>query len=348
MRDWINDTATEEIFFAYLSFSNAPVEEALCTAARDRGVKITFVLDSGTDTSLATRLRSCFPEGRQDLAPRMYLRGNRGGLGFAHNKVFMVNPNHPNMRIAFSSGNMSPGVLLHHENWNFITLPSASYFAQAHICMRDGMLEHARSKDEYSDFMRECRSQIAFSPETDIKTFFIPGDGPEATTAILSGISQYDHIWIAAHRFSYGRMINALESRLRRNNVDMRLVVDDDMYWAGRNDDSGNNDVSEYNNVRDLVRNGADARYVETNPMERYLHHNKFILFTSDSGANSALFCGAGNLTTAAFTDNFENFYFITNQSVVDRYVAQYLHLWNDLATTYQNLPTTNVKPVIE
>src|SRR3989344_6716658 len=42
LTEWIRDPATHEIFFAYLSFSNAKVREELCQAIEERDVKVRF------------------------------------------------------------------------------------------------------------------------------------------------------------------------------------------------------------------------------------------------------------------------------------------------------------------
>jgi HKD family nuclease len=81
---------------------------------------------------------------------------------------------------------------------------------------------------------------------------------------------------------------------------------------------------------------------METNNNAHYLHHNKFITFTTPQG--EAAFAGAGNLTGTAFTDNFENFYWITIPHVVKAMKDQHEHLWS-LATPSDNLPATNVQP---
>ena len=59
--DWIKDPETKEIFFAYLSFSNKVVANELCTAIRDRSVKVTMVLDRETELATANQVLACQP-----------------------------------------------------------------------------------------------------------------------------------------------------------------------------------------------------------------------------------------------------------------------------------------------
>ena len=58
-----------------------------------------------------------------------------------------------------------------------------------------------------------------------------------------------------------------------------------------------------------------------------------------------AVFCGAGNLTGTGFSENWENYYYVTIPEVVEAYRAQYEHMWNDLATASADMPTENVMP---
>ena len=81
---------------------------------------------------------------------------------------------------------------------------------------------------------------------------------------------------------------------------------------------------------------------METNHGAKYLHHNKFIVFQTPQG--EGVFTGAGNFTGTAFTDNFENFYYVTIPHVVKAMKDQHEHLWS-LATPEEKLPKENVLP---
>jgi hypothetical protein len=344
--EWINDPETTEIFFTYLSFSNSTVQKALCQAVEERDVKVTFVLDSSSDTNKADALLACQPaSGDPERAPRFEARGHTKGIGYAHNKIFLVNPGAETMRIAFSSGNMSSGTVLHHENWHFITLPSKTYFAQAHLCAMDGELDHYQSKAEYRGYLEECFAAIDAPQEGDIQAYFVPADRGKASAALLAGVRGAEGIDIAAHRFSYTKMINELKDALDYEDIPTRLIADDDMYWAGHGDQCGDNMSFEYYNAKALVDRGGQVRWMETNHASHLLHHNKFLIFDMPEGEKDAVFCGAGNLTGTGFTENWENYYYITIPEVVEAYRAQYEHMWNDLATDPADMPTENVMP---
>jgi hypothetical protein len=347
--EWINDPDTREIFFTYLSFSNSTVRKELCKAIQERNVKVTFVMDSTQDDSNAKEILNCHPgNGDANAEPRMEKRGHENGLLYAHNKLFVVNPNADTVKLAFSSGNMSSGTVLHHENWHFITVPSDTYFAQVHLCLIEAELEHGHGKKEFSDFMAQCRSAIPHKEEGDIKAFFAPSsvETKRAYDYLLGAIRKAQSIDIGAHRFSNGRMLGELKKRMSSSGKPkMRIVVDDDIYWAGQDNQTGDNLPFEFYNVDGLRKNGAGVRYMETNHGEHLLHHNKFLIFDMPGSTPDAVFGGAGNLTTQAFEKNWENFYYISIPKVVEAFRAQYKHLFDELGTAPEDMPVEDVAP---
>lgn len=121
--------------------------------------------------------------------------------------------------------------------------------------------------------------------------------------------------------------------------------VDDDMYWAGQlNRQVGSNTPDEYENLLRLTNAGVAVRYMETNQNQKLLSHNKYAIFQFPDG-KGAVFTGAGNFTRAAFTNNFENYYFITLPQVVEAYRQQYEYYFNTLATPHEKLPSRYVNP---
>jgi len=258
---------------------------------------------------------------------------------------------------------MSSGVVLHHENWHFLTIPADTYFAQAHLCLMEGMLEHGNSKSRYADFTADCRRRIKnemdLVEESDVKLFFVPGatyvdsrrvdDGTLGTNLILDQIKRSDEVDIAAHRMTYTRLFDAVTDRLTSgsNRLDSaRMVVDDDVYFAGIRDEPWNtpNTSGEARILRQMADDGVDVGYMETNHSARLLHHNKYFIFYRN-GEPYSVWTGAGNLTRTAFTSNYENFYYITIPEVVSDFADQYEHVWNDLATDYRDLPSRNILP---
>ncbi len=360
LKDWIKDKNTKEIFMAYLSFSNGDIQKELCNAIKYRNVKVTFVIDSNNESdpnrmAQLRKLSKCRPKnvapGKANL-PEVHTSGNRGGAKYAHNKVILINPFDKNqVRVGFSSGNMSSGTTTHHENWHFVTTSPDSYFAKAHLCLREGILKHDSGKKAYSKFISQCRQKIQVEEESDIKTFFIPGEGSQALDTIKKAIKYSTNIDMAAHRFSYTALINALKSQLKTRKTKVRLVADDDIYWSGvYKKGMGRNSLLELGKVRSLEKLGMQTKFVETytdkvfEPKSLQLQHNKFLIFTYKNKEGS-VFTGAGNLTGSAFSVNYENFYFISIPEVFKAYQDQYSHFWNELADSAKDMPSELVLP---
>lgn len=345
--EWIDDPEVNEIFFAYLSFSNQVVREALCRAITERSVKVTFVLDRETDLGQANQLLACEP-GNQDASrkPRLELRGHDGSLGYAHDKLFAFNPYSDAPRFVLSSGNLSSGVVLHHENWTFLRVKGDTHFAGAHRCLIQGLLDHGTQKTDFRTFVDGCRRDLPVLEESDVKTFFVPGDGGRAGNVLVAGVRNAERVDLAAHRFSYNVLLRELDARLGRGE-DFRLVLDDDVYWAGQGKVVGPNDEREGATAKRLLEAGVPVRFLETNHGEFLLHHNKFAVFTDERApSQNGVFTGAGNFTGTAFSDNFENFYYVQIPHVVKAFREQYEHLYGTLATPVDRLPTEDVRPV--
>lgn len=338
--DWIKDPQTKEILLIYFSFMHKGLKNELCTAIHDRQVKLIIILDLKADQKDANFLISCAQQSNQ---VQLHLRGRTQDITFAHNKIALINPNsEKDMRIVFGSANLSLGFSLHHENWNFIRIPSNTYFAQVHLCLREGLLNHAESIPQFSKFIEDCRKQIPFAAETDVDIFLVPGEGQLAEKALQEAMQKSEFVDIAAHRFSNKAIADGIRRRLQ-NAQTTRLVADDDLFWVrNRNIATSRNTSNEGRLTAELMTLGLKTHFMETNHSIFQLHHNKFLIFY---GANyNAVFAGAGNLTNAAFRNNFENYYLIRIPQIVERYRQQYTYLWKT-STEANKLPKSNVLP---
>lgn len=336
--EWITAKDTKEIHAAYLSFSSKNIVSAMCSALQ-RGVKIKLVLDGveGETNKSAEGLKKC-----GDI--EVTYRGQTGGLGFAHNKILIVNPGKDVMKIVFSSGNMTGGTSINHENWNFITTSGKSYFARSHVCVIDAMIKAGDTKANFRNYLDKCRSGINTRPETDIFVFFAPVDGKDAFAQITEASKRSVLIEGMSHRFS-GSIVT-LFSDLLKQGKKIRFLLDDDIYWSAklRKDIGRNTRVEAFKIYNDLISQGMETRFLETNQNVYQLQHNKFIIFTFPGG-NGAVFSGAGNLTSSAFTKNFENFYYITIPEVVEAYNKQFDLYFDKMATTEEKMPRDYVLP---
>lgn len=351
----IADKDVNEMFLTYLSFSNSAIADALCSAIETRNLKVTFIIDSKNMERESGRrqldkVAACRPQKLADgeiaNIPDTMFRGNKGGFGYAHNKIILARyaSNPEKVKIVYGSGNMSSGTVLHHENWHFVTTNINSYFAQAHYCVKEGMITITDKKSNYKKFINKCRSKIKAEPESDITFYIVPTDGKEAMKRITKAMKASESIDGAAHRITHPAIFEGLIEKAQEGKK-VRFVVDDDIYWTGkRNVMTGSNNFSEFGNVMKMVKANVDVRYMESNQNQRLLHHNKYLIFNYADGTGS-VHAGAGNFTKAAFTKNFENFYFINLPEVVETFRKQYDKMFNDLATSYKKMPKTYVNP---
>lgn len=383
LRKLIENEDVNEMFLTFLSFSNSDIADALCDAIESRNLKVTFIIDKGSrsddgkrrnlDKVAACRAKNT-PENEMNI-PRTEFRGQVGGLGYAHNKIIIAKykSNPKKTTLVFASGNMSSGTVLHHENWHFLTTSTDSYISQVHECIAEGMLDHSHSvrasrranrsamsaMDNFKNFMSECRSKIQTPEEEDIKTYVVPSDGDEAMENIVKGIKAAEKVDVAVHRFTHPDLRNAMKDAAKKGKR-VRMVADDDIYWVGENaprnngritcrgaSNVGANMCNEYFYMRSVESSGVDVRFMETNHNVFLLHHNKYIIFdyADESGRADGVHCGAGNFTQAAFSKNFENFYYITVPEVVEKFKAQYEYKFTELATAEEDMPDTMVMP---
>lgn len=340
--EWITSSDTKEIYAAYLSFSSKNIASAFCSALK-KGVRIKFVLDGGEGPEVsvnkdAEALKKC-----GDI--EVTYRGSTGGLGYAHNKIMIINPNDREVtKIVFSSGNLSGGTSINHENWNFVTTSPESYFAKAHVCAINGMIEAGDKRGNFRTYLEGCRAKIKARPESDITIYFSPIDGKAAINKVSEASKKSKLIELMAHRFSGA--LATLYSDLVSNGKKVQCILDDDIYWSEKlKKDVGRNTKVEASRIyNDLINKGMETRFLQTNQNVFQLQHNKFMIFTFDNGSG-AVFNGAGNMTTAAFEKNFENFYYITIPEVVEAYNRQYDLYFNKMATRPEDMPRDYVLP---
>ncbi len=339
--EWISAKDTKEIHLAYLSFSNKNIVTAMCSALKN-GVKVKMIIDGGSGPEVAANkdaegLKKC-----GDIS--LTYRGSTGGLGYAHNKIMIINPNDPKVsKIVFSSGNMTSGTSINHENWNFVTTSSQSYFTKAHICVIDAMVEAGDAKKNFAANLNACRGKIEAKPETDITVYFAPVDGAAALEKVTEAANKSKLIEAISHRLSGA--IAKLYGELLKGGKDIKFILDDDIYWAEKlkKDVGRNTKIEAFKIYNELINKGMNTKFLQTNQNVFQLQHNKFMIFTFNNGG--AVFNGAGNMTTAAFTKNFENFYYITIPEVVEAYNAQYDLYFDKMATKAEDMPRDYVLP---
>lgn len=341
LKEWISSSDTKDLYLAYLSFSSKNIVTALCEAVK-RGVNITMVLDTGEKKEPnkdAESLKTC-GSGKVSVS----YRGSTGGLGYAHNKIMIVNPGSAVTKIVYSSGNMTTGTSTNHENWNFITTSGESYFAKTHTCVVESMISAGDTTENFKTSLNECRSKIKAEPETDIQVYFAPVDGAQALAAVTKAGNEASNISAISHRFSGA--LARLYGELLAKGKPIKFILDDDIYWAEtlKQDIGRNTKLEAFKITNDLIRKGMKTKFLQTNQNVFQLQHNKFMIFNFENGSG-AVFNGAGNFTTAAFTKNFENFYLITIPEVVEAYRVQYKKYFDEMATSAADMPRDYVLP---
>ncbi len=293
------------------------------------------------------------------------------GIGASADTVHMV----------FGSGNLSSGTHLHHENWHFAEIARESYFVQNHVCLIDALLDptedSTRGKGGFRNAMSDCRAQITAQPEEDLQAFFVPAleDRSRIRAIMQMEMLQAGSVDIAAHRFSWRQMLDAIEFQFQdRDNFEARLVTDDDTYWlqplVGAPAVVGFNTENEAVEISALIEAGGGAtgdfdddsrfavKFMETNHRSFLLHHNKFMIFRNDAGQATSVIYGAANFTGTGFNDNLENIYFTTRPEIVGAFDHQFARFWGDSAVTAQDpeppratapadMPFEDIVPVI-
>tara|TARA_R110002073_G_scaffold177151_4_gene335019 strand:- start:13628 stop:15376 length:1749 start_codon:yes stop_codon:yes gene_type:complete len=262
--------------------------------------------------------------------------------------------------MVFGSGNLSSGTHLHHENWHFAEVARESYFVQDHVCLVDALLdpteESTNGKGGFRSAMNDCRDQIAFEQEDDLQAFFIPAlEDRRAVLALMqSEMQNAGSVDIAAHRFSWRQLLDAMHTQLQDDsNFEARLVADDDTYWlqplVGAPKVVGFNTENEAREISELIESGGGAtgdfddesrfavKFMETNHRGRLLHHNKFMIFRNDAGQATSVLFGAPNFTGTGFDSNLENVYFARKPAIVAAFDQQFKRFWGDSAVTAQD-----------
>ena len=329
---WLSQPDIKKVRLAYLTFSNPRVTAALCELLK-KSIPVEIILDNSKASPSIEALHAC---NSQYL--RFYPRGNSAGIGFAHNKLTFIERTHSSdLQLVISSGNMTSGTILQHENWHFVQLPQQTHFAALHECLWESLVNSGQSAREFKLAMHRCRLNIDYPPEKGLQSYFIPGDSKVMLTELEKQLQKSDWIVGASHRFN-GQLIKNLLGKMLEQQKSVRMIFDDDIYWAHKTrKDFGLNQYMESLVVQELIKKNLEVKYVQTNHQDYLLQHNKFLVWGQQEA--TGVFVGAGNFTNSAFTKNFENFYIITLPEVVQALKNYHDHLWNELGTSPDRMP---------
>ncbi len=363
-----DNAATAQVSVAYFSFSNKGVQRKLCELSK-AGVSIRVFLDGGSAGNIDALVMDnpdCKDASGKLNVRLSYLGGHTdGGAGgiwrLHHNKFLMIDPgNGEKVKLNFSSGNLSTfGTSLHLDHWVTMEAPRNSNIIKAQKCVMQGLEKAAdinenaqsgQSSEEldqaitqgYISTRESCFDQYSVKPRVsggnvdaqiaqmlqreEIAPLFSPNNNSYVERAFISALNKIPsggYIYIAIQHFLHGGVKSALLSAANRG-VDVRLIMDDDAL-KGESEVPGVDKM-----IADLVQMSGgkiQVRLAETNHNaggNGSMMHNKLAILNGQMS-----FSGAGHYTNAALRNNWENFYFVTNKTVLKSYAQYFKYLWS-------------------
>jgi len=327
------------IVMAYLVWSDYRIYDALCEATA-AGVRLEAFFDASTPGDEPTTFEAD-SDCNLDNVSINYLGGvtDYPDWRLMHIKLMHFDTGEATTRLLFSSANMTAtGTTIHFENWVFARFPSDSHFVAAHHCARDALMADRYDPDgNYPALFREthdtCMEGITATEDPRFQVMFTPDDEGLALASLVSDIDgATTSVELAIQHFSNYDLGGALASAGDRAGVTARAVLDDDTYYD--TGDSGGVDHIMYDAL--LADSAVDVHFIQTNYFLEYgwqFQHNKYVILDG-----SAVFCGAGNFTSAAFHNNYENFYRLEAPEIASAFTAHFDELFG-LAKPAADLP---------
>lgn len=252
--------------------------------------------------------------------------------------------------IVVGSGNLAGGLRGFFDNWNIVTATPQSDFARAHRCLLDqAMASNPSTQKALVDSQSKCFGTNKVGTFNDKRVVYVlPAHANSLLQAISAVTNGADTIDVGMQGVGNKRILNILKRALN-NGSKVRLIVDDDLYWAGQCKCDGKfNSYSEYVNwLAPLIVNGAEVRYMQTNhhyPGQNLFHH-KVLIARKASG--SFVLTGAANFTASAFSTNYENNY-IFGGAVARLYEAWFDDYWANKATAREDMPRVDSSAFLE
>lgn len=316
----IQDRQNTKITMATMTFSHKAVGEALCQAAQ-RGVEVQVLIDAEAEPAVAKSVEACGAE--LVLIGAKEKEGQRGDLH--HNKFMLFERKSSEDLVIFSTANFSnPGLSINHETWGFVTAGKQSAFMKNHRCLVDSLINSSSGRRVFRAALEKC---MVDDSRESIQSLFLPTESKTLVQLVEASIAESERVWMASNRFSFTPVIDAFAGRSQ--NKDSRAIFDDDLFWAEKlpNSERYSGNVLDAQRINELAKTGVSVRYTQTSFEAAQKMHNKFLIL------DEMVIVGAGNFTSGGMTQNFENFYVIKDQNVVNEFVSYYENLW-DLSST--------------
>jgi len=325
----LKQTGVKKITLASMTFSQRDVAQALCNAAKN-GISVDILMDAGSETVVAEIAVSCganlFKIGTNELEDA------RGDL---HHNKFLLIEKETSSDLIFSTANFSnPGLSINHETWGFVSSANTSSIVQEHICLINTLKQYKSDLNLFRTQLNQCKSKIQNTNNNSnlIESLFIPNDSKKLVDEILKQIRSSKTVLITSNRFSYPPIINALK---KSKALDLRLLFDDDLYWAGLqppNSEKYKTERLDANRINELIQSNIKVNYIQTSDVAKQKMHNKFMIF------DNLVIVGAGNYTQGGMLANFENFYFIKDPDLIRNFKNQFEYLWS-ISNEHKKMP---------
>ncbi|MCE3009224.1 MAG: phospholipase D-like domain-containing protein [Proteobacteria bacterium] len=312
----VQDRQNTKITMATMTFSHKAVGEALCQAAQ-RGVEVQVLIDAEAEAATAKSVEACGAE--LTLIGAKEKEGQRGDLH--HNKFMLFERKSSKDLLVFATANFSnPGLSINFETWGFVTAEKQSAFMKNHRCLVDSLINASSGRRAFRAALEKC---MVDDSHESIQSLFLPTESKNLVQLVEQSIAGSQRVWMASNRFSFSPVIEAFAGRAQ--NRDSRAIFDDDLFWAEKlpNSDQYSGNVLDAQRINELAKTGVSIRYTQTSFEAAQKMHNKFLIL------DEMVIVGAGNFTSGGMTQNFENFYVINDQNVVDEFASYYEQLWD-------------------
>jgi hypothetical protein len=339
IRHMIKDPNTRELWIAMFDISEPEILATLCDKLKFSDLKLKILMNHSKNSAFLNELVFCAKNNKQASVKLNFHRPDKYHNLF-HMKFLLFNPNGllKEQKILFSSGNLTKGTYLKHENWNLLSESKInSQLINKHKCVFEAFENSVSKKSEYREFFEKCTKNELIDKDLEIESFFIPGEGQSYLNKLQELIQNSNKIIIASHRITLKPAVIMLKNFLKRGGK-LTIYADRDFFTSVI--DQKTFKTKELIYLLQFYSLGAQIIAVNTNTRHSSLFHHKFILFDQARTKNAwAMLNGSGNLTISSLLEhpwkikkqkisfskklrktNFENFYFIENEKVSEIY----------------------------
>lgn len=341
---WVIDDGSDN------SFSSA-----VCNASYTADSQLRFIYNSRAPTSVSSektidRIENCLQTKEHQPRILRYPLGLRNGVRSMHNKIMVVDRADGSTRLALSTGHYLFGTTIHFDSWVFIEGESSDAFFRKQRCaietLSNNQLSLGPSYKQYFECLKLqkiSRHEHLSPPEYSF--FQLPYERKEFDNFFDHLVGESDEIDIAMSLFT-ARRFYAMFIDVARKGVRIRLILDDDHYWASQGPDWCPTCYVNHSKTRIwtqelLSLQTVQARFLETANQQcgggNFLH-KKDVVFKKN-GIPIAVLTGSLNFTPGGISQNLESVYFITNMELRRAFSSEFDRLFL-LGTSIDQIPS--------